>query len=35
VRDRAVEIAAAIPLPRPRPGDTADKNDESEHEKKE
>jgi hypothetical protein len=35
VRDRPVEVAAAIPLPRPRPGDTADKNDESEHEKKE
>ena len=35
VRDHPVEVAAAIPLPRARPGDTSDKPAESEHEKKE
>jgi hypothetical protein len=35
VRDKPVEIAAVIPLPRPRPGETSGKNDGSEDEKKE
>jgi hypothetical protein len=35
VRDKPVEVAAVIPLPRPRPGETSGNNGESEHETKE
>jgi hypothetical protein len=35
VRDKPVEVATVIPLPRPRPGETPEAAGESEHEKKE
>jgi hypothetical protein len=35
VRDKPVEVAVVIPLPRARPGETLGKSGESEHEKKE